>query len=167
MEAISKLLIANRGEIAVRILRAAQDAGINTVAIYADQDRNARFVRLAHEAYALNGNTSAETYLVPEKILSIAHRSGANAIHPGYGFLSENADFAQMVIDHFDTLWREGAEQGRVVCIALHPYIMGQPHRIRALERALRYVSGHTGVWLATGAEIADWYLSDAWRQAA
>jgi acetyl-CoA/propionyl-CoA carboxylase biotin carboxyl carrier protein len=97
--AISKLLIANRGEIAVRVIRAAKDAGINTVAIYADQDRNGRFVRLAHEAYALNGNTSAETYLVPEKILSIAKRSGANAIHPGYGFLSENADFAQMVID--------------------------------------------------------------------
>jgi acetyl-CoA/propionyl-CoA carboxylase, biotin carboxylase, biotin carboxyl carrier protein len=99
VDAISKLLIANRGEIAVRIIRAAKDAGINTVAIYADQDRNGRFVRLAHEAYALNGNTSAETYLVPEKILSIAKRSGANAIHPGYGFLSENADFAQMVID--------------------------------------------------------------------
>jgi len=81
--AISKVLIANRGEIAVRIIRAAHDAGINTVAVYADQDRNARFARLAHEAYALNGNTSAETYLVPEKILSIAKRSGANAIHPG------------------------------------------------------------------------------------
>ncbi|MFT6973226.1 MAG: acetyl-CoA/propionyl-CoA carboxylase biotin carboxyl carrier protein [Pontimonas sp.] len=99
MVAISKVLIANRGEIAVRIIRAAHDAGINTVAVYADQDRNARFARLAHEAYALNGNTSAETYLVPEKILSIAKRSGANAVHPGYGFLSENADFAQMVID--------------------------------------------------------------------
>ena len=99
MASISKLLIANRGEIAVRIIRAAQDAGISTVAIYADQDRNARFVRLAHEAYALNGKTSQETYLVPEKMLSIAKRSGANAIHPGYGFLSENADFAQMVID--------------------------------------------------------------------
>jgi acetyl-CoA/propionyl-CoA carboxylase biotin carboxyl carrier protein len=97
--AISKLLIANRGEIAVRVIRAAKDAGITTVAVYADQDRNGRFVRLAHEAYALNGNTSAETYLVPEKILSIAKRSGANAIHPGYGFLSENADFAQMVVD--------------------------------------------------------------------
>jgi acetyl-CoA/propionyl-CoA carboxylase biotin carboxyl carrier protein len=97
--AISKVLIANRGEIAVRIIRAAHDAGINTVAVYADQDRNARFTRLAHEAYALNGNTSGETYLVPEKILSVAKRSGANAIHPGYGFLSENADFAQMVID--------------------------------------------------------------------
>ena len=99
MQGISKLLIANRGEIAVRVIRAAKDAGINTVAIYADQDRNARFVRLAHEAYALNGKTSQETYLVPEKILSIAKRSGANAIHPGYGFLSENAEFAQMVID--------------------------------------------------------------------
>ena len=99
MVAITKVLIANRGEIAVRVIRAAQDAGINAVAVYADQDRNARFARLAHEAYALNGNTSADTYLVPEKILSIAKRSGANAIHPGYGFLSENADFAQMVID--------------------------------------------------------------------
>ena len=96
MAAISKLLIANRGEIAVRVIRAAKDAGINTVAIYADQDRNGRFVRLAHEAYALNGNTSAETYLVPEKILSIAKRSGANAIHPGYGFLSENEAFSRM-----------------------------------------------------------------------
>lgn len=99
MSPISKLLIANRGEIAVRVIRAAKDAGIKTVAVYADQDRNARFARLAHEAYALNGKTSQETYLVPEKILSIAQRSGANAIHPGYGFLSENADFAQMVID--------------------------------------------------------------------
>lgn len=104
MLSISKLLIANRGEIAVRVIRAAQDAGITTVAVYADQDRNARFARLAHEAYALNGNSSAETYLVPEKILSIAKRSGANAIHPGYGFLSENADFAQMVIDA-DLIW--------------------------------------------------------------
>ena len=99
MASISKILVANRGEIAVRVVRAAKDAGINTVAVYADQDRNARFVRLAHEAYALNGKTSQETYLVPEKILSIAKRSGANAIHPGYGFLSENAEFAQMVID--------------------------------------------------------------------
>lgn len=98
MESIKKILVANRGEIAVRIMRAAQDAGINIVAVYADQDRNARFVRLAHEAYALNGKTSSDTYLHQEKILSIAKRSGANAIHPGYGFLSENADFAEKVI---------------------------------------------------------------------
>lgn len=99
MSRVLKLLIANRGEIAVRVIRAAKDAGINTVAVYADQDRNGRFVRLAHEAYALNGSSSADTYLAPDKILSIAKRSGANALHPGYGFLSESADFAQMVID--------------------------------------------------------------------
>jgi peptidoglycan/xylan/chitin deacetylase (PgdA/CDA1 family) len=72
----------------------------------------------------------------------------------------EADDFAQMAIDHFDTLWREGADQGRVVCIALHPFLMGQPHRIRALERALSHIASHDGVWLATGAEIADWYLA-------
>ena len=96
---ITKVLIANRGEIAVRIIRAAKDAGIATVAIYADQDRDAMHSRMADESYALNGTTSAETYLVVEKILSIAKRSGANAIHPGYGFLAENAIFAQAVID--------------------------------------------------------------------
>lgn len=72
----------------------------------------------------------------------------------------EAEQFAQMIVDHFDTLWREGAEHGRVVCVALHPYIMGQPHRIRALERALRHIVEHEGVWLATGEQIADWYLA-------
>ncbi|MGR3200171.1 MAG: ATP-binding protein, partial [Paracoccus sp. (in: a-proteobacteria)] len=99
LRSVSRILIANRGEIAGRIIRACRDEGIASVAVYADPDRDAPFVALADEAFTLEGSRPADTYLDTKRILAIAARAGVDAVHPGYGFLSESADFARAVQD--------------------------------------------------------------------
>ncbi|MBW4778228.1 acetyl/propionyl/methylcrotonyl-CoA carboxylase subunit alpha [Rhodococcus fascians] len=150
---ITKVLVANRGEIAVRVIRAAADAGLASVAVYAEPDADAPFVRLADEAFALGGQTSAESYLVIDKILDAAAKSGADAIHPGYGFLSENADFAQAVIDA-GLIWIGPSPQSirdlgdkvtarHIAARAKAPSVPGTSEPVKDADEILAFVDEH------------------------
>ena len=150
---ISKVLVANRGEIAVRVIRAARDAGLESVAVYAEPDADAPHVRLADEAFALGGQTSAESYLDFAKLLDAAAKSGANAIHPGYGFLSENADFAQAVIDA-GLIWIGPSPQSirdlgdkvtarHIAARAQAPLVPGTPDPVKDADEVVAFAKEH------------------------
>ncbi len=146
---ISKVLVANRGEIAVRVIRAARDAGLSSVAVYAEPDADAPHVRLADDAFALGGQTSGESYLDFGKLLDAAEKSGANAIHPGYGFLSENADFAQAVIDA-GLIWIGPSPQSirdlgdkvtarHIAALAQAPLVPGTPDPVKDADEVVAF----------------------------
>lgn len=148
-----KILIANRGEIAIRVARACKDHGLKSVAVYADSDRDAKHVRACDEAFALGGTTAAETYLSAEKIIDVAKRAGADAIHPGYGFLSENADFASAVIDAGLT-WigpppsaiRALGDKVAARHIALRagaPLVAGTPDPVKGADEVIAFAKEH------------------------
>ncbi|WP_445169165.1 acetyl/propionyl/methylcrotonyl-CoA carboxylase subunit alpha [Mycolicibacterium sp. Dal123E01] len=152
-QTISKVLVANRGEIAVRVIRAARDAGLASVAVYAEPDADAPHVRLADEAFALGGQTSAESYLDFAKILDAAAKSGANAIHPGYGFLSENGDFAQAVLDA-GLIWIGPSPQSirdlgdkvtarHIAARAQAPLVPGTPDPVKNADEILAFAKEH------------------------
>jgi len=150
---IRRLLIANRGEIAVRIIRACRDEGIASIAIYADSDRDALFVRMADEAHALGGEKPADSYLNAAKIIAIAREAGADAIHPGYGFLSERADFAEAV-QEAGLIWvgpdpkviealGDKIEARRIAEAVGAPLVAGTPGPVETPAEALAFAKEH------------------------
>ena len=158
---LQKILIANRGEIAVRVIRACRELGIGSVAVYSELDRNALHVRLADEAYALGGQTAAESYLNTEAILDALAKSGADGVHPGYGFFSENADFARAITDRGVAFIgpppeaivemgdkvssRLAAMRGGVACVPGTTEFITDPEEVRGVRRVERLAAGHQG----------------------